>query len=139
MKGFWIMVIVLTLAYIIYYGINIFKDLRVKKGDTEQSAAEEFAVDGTYKEEPRRVSEKDDSHPVRQSADDGADVPDPFAVAPGDEHAPVVDVAEQIARMAPALQTVPVQLFNGISPEQLACELNDPVRRAQSNIQILAA
>lgn len=138
MKAFWIMVIVLTLAYIIYYGFNIFKDLRVKKGDSDQSADEEFAVAGAYEEEPTRVSEKDGLS-LQPQPSDGAEVTDPFAVAPGDEHAPVEDVAGQLARMAPDLQTVPVQLFNGISPEQLAFELNDPLRRAQSNIQFLAA
>lgn len=132
------MVIVLTLAYIIYYGFNIFKDLRVKKGDSDQMADEEFAVAGAYEEEPTRVSEKDGSS-LQPQPSDGVEVTDPFAVAPGDEHAPVEDVAGQLARMTPDLQTVPVQLFNGISPEQLAFELNDPLRRAQSNIQFLAA
>ena len=60
MGVFWVMVIILTVIYIIYYAYTVMKDLYARKSDGK-SSTEEFSVADMAVSSPTAVTEKDGS------------------------------------------------------------------------------
>lgn len=73
MKAFWIFACILTIAYIIYYVVNICLDLYRKPKDQPQQMAEEgFDLRGMQSpEEPKAVEKTDGGFRVAQSSGEG--------------------------------------------------------------------